>query len=185
MNIIGNKVYLRALEKEDMEAFRVNANNPDIEYAVGGWSFPISTTQQYKWYEHVSGDNSNLRLTIADKVTDEILGMINLVNIDWKSGCAFTGIRLFDNCPKKKGYGKDAVFAIMEYAFNELRLHRLEGSIIETNIASQKLYEKCGWVVEGVKREAVFKNGKYYNELQVAILKEEYERVKDEQGDRQ
>ena len=180
MNIIGDKVYLRAMERDDMEAFRVNANDPEIEYAVGGWSFPISSVQQNNWFERVSGDNSNLRLTIADKETDGVLGMINLVNIDWKSGCAFSGIRLFDSCPKKKGYGKDAVFAIMEYAFNELRLHRLEGSIIETNIASRKLYEKCGWVVEGVKRDAVFKNGKYFDELQVAILKDEYERLKND-----
>ena len=179
MNIVGEKVYLRAMERSDMELYRRNVNEPEIEHAVGGWSFPISSYQQDKWYENAVADRNNLRLTIARKDTDEVLGMINLVDIDWKSGVAFSGIRLFGNEHHGKGYARDAVMALMEYAFNELRLHRIEGSIIETNEPSKKLYEKCGWKVEGVKREAVFKNGRYYDELQVAILKSDYDSLKE------
>ena len=167
------------MERSDMEFYRNNANDPEIEYAVGGWSFPISVYQQDKWYENVINDKNNLRLTIVSIENDQVVGMINLVNIDWKSGVAFSGLRLFSNSQKRKGYGKDAVFAVMNYAFNELRLNRIEGSIIETNEASRKLYEKCGWIVEGVKRQAVYKNGRYYDELQVAILKSDFEKIKD------
>lgn len=177
MNIVGEKIYLRAMESSDMEAYRNNANDPETEYAVGGWSFPISTIQQEKWFESALNDQNNLRLSIVLKDTDQVIGMINLVNIDWKSGVAFSGLRLFNNSHKRKGYGKDAVMAIMDYAFNELRLHRLEGSIIETNVPSKKLYEKCGWTVEGIKRQAVYKNGKFYDELQVAILKSDYDKI--------
>ena len=68
----------------------------------------------------------------------------------------------------------------MDYAFNQLRLNRLEGSILVTNEPSKKLYEKCGWIVEGKKREAVFKNGRFIDELQVAILKSDYEKIRNE-----
>lgn len=175
---MGNRIYLRAMELSDMELYRTDMNLPETEMAVGGWSYPVSSYQQEKWFESAAGNKSNQRFTICDKETDKPVGMINLVNIDMKNGVAFSGIRLFGNENKGKGYGKDAVFAIMEYAFNQLRLNRLEGSILVTNEPSKILYEKCGWVVEGKKREAVYKNGRFVDELQVAILKSDYDRIK-------
>ena len=180
MNIIGNKIYLRAMELSDMELYREDMNLPETETAVGGWSYPVSSYQQERWFESAAGNGNNQRFTICDKETNRPVGMINLVNIDMKNGVAFSGIRLFGDENKGKGYGKDAVFAIMEYAFNQLRLNRLEGSILVTNEPSKKLYEKCGWIVEGKKREAVFKNGRFIDELQVAILKSDYEKIRNE-----
>ena len=180
MNIIGNKVYLRAMERSDMELYREDVNRPETEMAVGGWSYPVSSYQQENWFERASGDRNNLRLTIVDRESNAPVGMINLVDIDMKNGVAFSGIRLFGDENKGRGYGKDAVFAIMEYAFYQLRLNRLEGSILVTNVLSLKLYEKCGWIIEGTKREAVFKDGKYIDELQVAILKSDYDKIRSE-----
>ncbi|MBS5335295.1 MAG: GNAT family protein [Anaerovoracaceae bacterium] len=179
MNIIGKKIYLRAMELSDMELYRSDVNKPETEHALGGWSFPISSVQQAAWFENAVKDRNNLRLTIVSIENDEILGMVNLVNIDWKSRVAFSGIRLFGEEHRGKGYGKDAVLAIMKYAFEELGLNRIEGSIIETNEASKRLYERCGWKVEGIKREAVYQCGRYYDELQVAVLRKDYELIKE------
>ena len=62
----------------------------------------------------------------------------------------------------------------MKYAFEELQLNRLYGSILEHNIPSQKLYAKCGWKIEGNYRQSIFKNNRYYDEWPTAILKDEY-----------
>ena len=76
-------------------------------------------------------------------------------------------------------YGKDVVFTIMKYAFEELQLNRLDGTILESNVASQKLYiDKCGWTVEGVRRNYIFKNNMYHNQLVLGILREEYFNLK-------
>ena len=57
--------------------------------------------------------------------------------------------------PSKRN-GTDTVMAIMKYAFEELQLNRLDGTIIEYNEPSRRLYyDKCGWMVEGVRRKAV------------------------------
>ena len=56
----------------------------------------------------------------------------------------------------------------------KLQLNRLYGSILDYNIASQKLYKKCGWQVEGNYRQSVFKNNAYHDEMPVAILRGEY-----------
>ena len=94
MNIYGNKVLLRAMESEDMETLRNMANDPKIEKMVGGWSFPISRQEQLNWYEHTAGDKNNLRFIIEMINSGESVGMVNLVNIDWKNRSAFHGIKL-------------------------------------------------------------------------------------------
>lgn len=180
MNIYGKKVYLRAMEMEDMEMYREMTNDPETEKLVGGWSFPVSQKEQAAWYERAVVDKNNLRFTIVIQETQEAIGMLNLVDIDWKNGSAFHGIRLKSG--KGKGYGTDAVMTLMKYAFEELRLVRLDGSFIEYNYPSQKLYEKCGWVIEGTKKKAYYKEGKHYDLLVAGIIDEQYYKIKEKLG---
>ena len=180
VNIYGKKVFLRGMESEDMEMYREMANDPNTERLLGGWSFPISTKEQTEWYEKAVADKRNLRFTIVVQETEEAIGMVNLVDIDWKNGSAFHGIRM--SAKRGKGYGTDAVMTLMKYAFEELQLNRLYGSILEYNIASQKLYAKCGWKVEGNYRQSVFKNNAYHDEWPVAILRDEYFEWKENRG---
>lgn len=182
MEIYGEKVKLRAIEIEDMEMLREIVNDPETEKMVGGWSFPISSYQQQKWFERVSGDNNNLRFIIEVLETGEAIGLINLVEIDWKNRTGFHGIKLHPEAPKGKGYAKDAIMALEWYAFEQLQLNRLDGSCIVYNIASQKLYEKCGVKVEGIKRKAIFKDGKYWDQQVTGVLKEDYMIAKNNLG---
>lgn len=180
MDIYGKKVFLRAMEPEDMEIYRKMTNDPDTEKLLGGWSFPVSVWEQEKWYENVVADKKNLRFTVAIQNTGEAIGMINIVNIDWKNGSAFQGIRLGKE--KGKGYGTDAVMASMKYAFEELRLVRLDGSFVEYNLPSQKMYQKCGWNIEGTKKKAIYRGGKHYDLLIAGITDDEYYAVKQKLG---
>ena len=179
MNIYGKSVLLRAMEPEDMEMLRETTNDPDTEHMVGGWSFPVSKNEQMKWYERVSSDKNNLRFIIETIETKEAIGMVNIVDIDWKNSSAFHGIKLSNKAPKGKGYGTDAVMALMRYAFEELQLVRLNGSWVEYNEPSIKLYAKCGWIIEGTKEKAKFTDGKYYNVHFGGILAELYYETKE------
>jgi RimJ/RimL family protein N-acetyltransferase len=175
MNILGKKVYLRAMEPEDMEAFRSMINDPDTEYMLGGWSYPVSTRQQMDWYENAIKGRNDLRWAVADIENNQLLGMVNLVDIDWKNGTAMHGIRLLQGEQYRgHGYGTDAVETLMRYAFEELRLNRLETTILEYNDISKALYRKCGWVKEGVKRESVFRKGQFYNQQLWGIISSDY-----------
>lgn len=180
MNIYGQNIMLRAMEPDDMEMLRETANDPNTEFMVGGWSFPISKAEQMKWYERAVLDKNNLRFIIETLDEKQAIGMVNLVNIDWKNRSAFHGIRLGKHSPKGKGYGTDAVMALMRYAFEELQLVRLDGSWVEYNEPSLRLYKKCGWVIEGTKEKAKFAKGRYYNVLIGGILVDRYFEVKKE-----
>lgn len=174
MNIHGKKVILRALEMEDMEELRSYHNDPSIGALVGGWSFPISSYQQKKWYENMIGDKNNHRFAI-ETVDDGFIGISTLTNIDIKNRSALHGIIIGKSNLRGHGYGRDTVMATMKYAFEELQLNRLDGDIMESNIPSLNLYtQKCGWVEEGRIRQHIYRNNRYYDRIIVGVLKTDY-----------
>lgn len=173
MNIHGKKVVLRAIEKSDCEMVRAMFNDAEMEDHVVGWAFPVSQYAQEKWLENHYADQNNFRFIIETE-EDGAVGVATLTDIDWKNRRATHGIKLSARENRSKGIGTDAVMAIMRYAFDELGLHRLDGSWFDTNITSKGLYKKCGWVEEGVKREYVFKKGAFRNLTIVGILASEY-----------
>ena len=177
MNIKGKKVILRAIEKEDLELLREMINDDGIEKFVVGYSYPVSKVQQEVWFNSIIQDKENLRLIIETE-EDGAIGFANIINIDWKNRSAFHGIKIANKDFRSKGLGTDTVMAVMRYAFDELQLNRLDGAIITYNEGSIKLYcDRCGWVVEGLKRKAVYKAGAYHDMYVVGILKEGYDEL--------
>ncbi len=173
MNLKGKKILLRAIEEKDLVVLKEMVNDPEFEYKVVGYSFPISDFQQKIWFENISKNNNCLKLII--EYEDKAVGLATIDDIDWKNRTASHGMKLIKEA-QGKGIGKDVVMTICDYAFYELQLNRLEGGMLETNIPSLKLYEKCGWKKEGIFRQYVYKNGKYLDYYPVAILKQDYNR---------
>lgn len=172
MNIYGKKVILRAMEQSDCEIVREMFNDPDIEKKVVGWAFPLSQYAQEKWYEKHYGDQ-DFRFIIETK-EDGVVGVETLIDIDWKNRMAQHGIKLASKAPHGKGIGTDAVMAIMRYAFDELGLNRLNAAWFPDNKSSRTMHMKCGWKEEGVRRNYIYKNGKYHDLVEAGILAEEY-----------
>ena len=168
MSIMGKQIYLRAMEPEDMEMCRDMINDEEVSRMVVGWSFPVS--------------DRNKRFTICMKDTDQPVGIVTLTDIDLVNRSAFHGIKLHPSCPKGKGVGTDAVMTLMEYAFNQINLNRLDGEWFLYNTASKRLYEKCGWYEEGIKKKAIYRNGEYHDLAICGILKEEYLEAKKRLG---
>lgn len=179
MNIYGKRVILRAIEKDDCQMIKDMFNDPDIEDNVVGWAFPLSQYAQERWLDAHYNDKNSFRFVIETK-EDGPVGIATLIDIDWKNKRADHGIKLAINEKRTKGIGTDAVMAIMRYAFDELGLHRLDGSWFDFNEASKRLYKKCGWIEEGVRREYIYKKGKYRDLTVVGILSSDYYRLIEE-----
>lgn len=175
MNIIGNKVILRAIEHSDLQLLQEMLNDPEIEKMVVGWSFPVSFDDQERWFLHQKENKNTVRFIV--EYENAPVGLVSLSEIDWKNRKATASIKLHTSCPKGKGIGTDSVLALHRYAFDELNLNRLEGAWLTYNQASESLHLKCGWKIEGIQREAVFKNGKYHDLKVVGILKSDYIRT--------
>lgn len=179
MNILGKRTVLRAMEPSDMDLLKEMMNDPEIERSVGGWSFPVSTSEQMRWYDLAIGDKNNKRFIIetTDRENNISIGMIYICDFDWKNRSVSTGIKLSSQAPKRCGYATDAVMALFKYVFEELQMHRIGLKILEDNIASIALYEKCGAKREGILRDSVFKCGKYHAQLCYGVLEADYKEV--------
>jgi RimJ/RimL family protein N-acetyltransferase len=109
--------------------------------------------------------------TLAD---DRVIGEVGLGGIRWIHGDAFVGIGLGDRDDWNKGYGTDAMRLILRYAFLELNLHRVTLSVFEYNPRAIRSYEKAGFKEEGRLREAVRREGRYWDEVFMGVLRPEW-----------
>lgn len=173
MNILGNKLLLRAIEEEDLRQLHVWANDPEIWRNLGGWHMPSNFDSMLQWFANLKNDKVNQRWAVTLKDTGQLIGTANLVTIDWKNNNAFHGV-MFGKEFRGQGYGKDAVMAVMRYAFDELNLNRIDTDIIEHNVASLKLYESCGWKQEGRMRQWHYREGRYWDKFVMGVLREDY-----------
>jgi RimJ/RimL family protein N-acetyltransferase len=173
MNIQGDNIKLRAIESDDLALLQLWANDPDIQYLLGGWHFPTSLKDQNSWYNSLSCNSNNQRFMIINE--DNIaIGMANLININFKDGNAEHGL-LLDKKYRGRGYGYAVVTTMMNYAFNELRLNRLETTIIANNEISMNLFlNKCGWNKEGALKNWYFRQGVFIDKIYLGILREEF-----------
>ena len=177
--IAGRKIRLRPVEEHHLEFCQALFNDPKIRQVVVGWDFPASLAAQNKWFSSLAGDRNNIRLIIETN-DEEVIGLTGLWDIDWHNRHALTAIKLKSEGTRGKGYGRDAIMAMCAYAFFEVGLRRLWGAIIDFNVPSYKAYVgKCGWKVEGILREHIFRNGVFHDLYYVACLKRDYLKVAD------
>lgn len=171
MNILGENVFLRAIEMTDKEVLLDIINDSETEYSLGGWSFPISSMTQEEWIKAQKPNANILRCMVCDKNEDQTLGTAILSSIDYKNGTAEIHIKLLDRA-RGRGYGVDTINTLVKYALDELRLVCIYAHINAYNIPSQKLFEKCGFVKEGVLRKRIFKKGNHHDVISFSFINE-------------
>lgn len=170
MNIVGEKIILRAIEAKDCDILREMMNDPETEYLLGGWSFPVSKEEQQNWFES-QHNNKNILRVMMD-AGENTIGTAILSDIDYKNGIAQIHVKLHGSENQHKGYGTETIMTLSNYAFHELRLHCVYAEVSQHNIPSQKLFRKCGFEQEGVLRDRLFKKGKYINVIVFSKLGE-------------
>lgn len=175
MELRGKKVLLRAVEESDCEMLRTLANDPEYEKMIIGWSWPVSKAQEHDWFMKAENGLSRLRYIIETE-EDGAVGMIGLRNIDWKNGAASgLGMRIAKKEARGKGLATDAWMTLLRYAFEELRLNRIAVAVLSYNHASLRVFEKLGFKQEGIRRQAIYKNGVYNDTIVFGLLRSEYD----------
>lgn len=175
----GN-IVLRAIETRDKELLLHLINDPEVEKMTGGWNLPVSEYVQEKWITEYKNTNTMIRWIIEGSTSKIALGMIVLSDIDWKNRCGFIHYKINSNeINREKGDTKNALYIAIKYAFDELGLHRLEGSILDYNIFSKKLVKSMGFEKEGIFRLKIFKDGIWHDQEYYGLLSDEFKRYKD------
>lgn len=173
MRIYSGNVILRAVEREDMDLLWDMINDPSIEKMTGGSPFPVSRDRQLRWFENYD-QQKDLRCMIQIK-DGATIGMIMLTDIDYKNGTAQlhqkTKAKLEDRRPNDL---YNAMMGFINYGFSELNLNCIYGTVLDYNLLSRKLAQRCGLKEEGVLRQRLYKNGKYCDVIANSVLKEDF-----------
>lgn len=170
MNISGNRILLRAIESKDNDMLLELINDEKTEYLLGGWSFPVSSKNQEDWTNNLTLDKNILRCAI--EVNNKAIGVIMLTEIDYKNGNAEIHVKISVNNSRGKGFGTEALNTLTQYAFDELRLKCIYARVSSVNQASQNLFKKCGFVLEGVMKKRIYKKGKYIDLISYSKINE-------------
>ncbi len=105
---------------------------------------------------------------------DQPIGTIGLFRIDHVNGSAGIGIAIGVKSLWGKGLGTDAMFALLDFGFGQLRLERMWLEVYDYNERARRSYEKCGFVLEGTERHAVYKQGRHHDVHLMSILRDEW-----------
>lgn len=103
----------------------------------------------------------------------EYLGHIHFNYINERHG-TFSLAILLKESERGKGYGKSAMRLLLDYAFEERRLHKFEGFCYDENLPSKKMMESLGCIQEGISRESIFMHGRYHDRLLYGMTEQEY-----------
>lgn len=138
---------------------------------------PMTEMAEEKWIESLGGDRDNIVFIIYVKKEGEKIpiGTCGIHKIDWKNRDAEIGIAIGEKEYWSHGYGTEAIELLVSYAFNQLNLHRISSRAYCFNTKSIKMHFKLGAQLEGILREAVFKNGCYRDVLCFGILHSEWQ----------
>lgn len=128
--------------------------------------------EELKWIRSLKKKKDNKAFSI-DTTEGTHIGSINLL-VKPHDTKAVLGVMVGDKRYWNKGYGTDALQTIMRYGFSRLRLHRISLKVYEYNPRAIRVYRKLGFRREGREREAQRYKGKFYDCIDMGLLRREW-----------
>lgn len=170
--LTGNKVYLRALEAEDID-FLFDVENNTSFWPVSNTQHPFSKYLLKKYLDNAHQDiyeSKQLRLVISEVETDEAVGLIDLFNFNPQHQRAGIGIVVTEK-HQHKGFATDALGILKKYCFNQLNLHQIYASVTEDNYKSIQLFKNHGFKQTGIREAWIWDDDRYKDELFFQLIK--------------
>jgi RimJ/RimL family protein N-acetyltransferase len=174
--IRGELVYLRPAEREDLPTFVRWFGDAKTTRGLM-LRAPFSLAMEEQWFTDMVGrqGTADYHFVICRLTDDTPIGTAGLHALDLANGVAEFGISIGEKGEWNKGYGTDALHAICDFGFGELRLHRIELEVYAGNARARRSYEKAGFTLEGTLRERHFAEGRHEDVLVMSLLRPEWE----------
>lgn len=162
----GFKTTLRPLQDSDIPLLTRWINDPEVRVNLGAQLPKIEADER----EFVQG-RSKSHVVLMIEVDGKPIGTMGLHRITYPDATATTGAMIGEKAYWGKGYGSDAKMALLDYAFNTLGLRRVKSRALAFNERSVAYSAKCGYVIEGVEKEEVYRNGAYHDLVLLAVTR--------------
>lgn len=171
----GDLVQLRELRESDLEQLVRWWNEPEPKPLLSLTVQPKPAAAVREMYQEWSANDSDSSagFSVVDRESGSLVGHVAIFGIDTRVRAGTLGV-VIGGDQTGRGYGTDAVRVIVNYGFEELNLNRIELRVFAYNSRAIATYRKVGFVEEGRRRQVTFHGGKYYDDVIMSLLAEEY-----------
>ena len=165
--LIGTQCYLSPLNIEDAEQYAVWLNDMEVTENLQLISSIIPVDGERELLKKLAQDHN---YGIIDKATNELLGNVGFIDINHLHRTAEIGIFSGNKSYWGKGYGREALSLLLNYAFKKLNLHNILLRVYDFNRRAVACYEKVGFKKIGEIRDGLIRNMEYHNIILMDIL---------------
>jgi len=172
MYIHKEGIALRKIEKEDLPLLKELKN--ESWFGTHNINF-LNDLDQQRWFESLN-NKTHLILIGIDAKSNERVGLYKIQNIDWYNRTYDSSHDVFKS-HRGMGYSKPVLCAGTDFAFEVLNMNRIDGQVLENNLASMKSAEYAGFTKEGIRRKAIYKCGEWLDSIHIGLLKSDWEKL--------
>lgn len=174
----GNKIMLRQIDVEDMKKLSKLiscwVNDGIVTYYMFAGQTPHNSSQIFDDFKKLIESDHNVIFLVLDKTTEKPIGYAGLYEINSIARKAEYRILIGDRNFWGRGLGTEITELLTYYGFDYLNLHRIYLGFTADNIAAKRAYEKAGFKHEGILKDDIYRNSRYYDSVRMAILRDEY-----------
>lgn len=180
----GEKIYLCALEKDDLPLLMKWRNNAEYRKYFREYR-EINSDMQRRWYENkVLEDPGTIMFAIRNIETGELIGCCGLCYINWVHRNSDLSLYIGkDNIYIDEiGYAEESCRLLFDYGFMELGLEKIWTELYEFDSKKLILYQNLGMQIDGTLRNQYYYDGKWWNSRILSILSNEWKRGRNNIG---
>ena len=171
----SKRLQFRKMVENDIEKYHCWRNDLDVMKTTSPSLDLYSLDETRHFVKNIIlNSTSSKSYIIEESEGNTAIGVTSLINIDTKNRNAECIIDIGEKEYWGKGYGTEALKVLLEYAFLELNLHRVSLRVFSLNERAIHIYNKLGFMKEGIMRESLYRNGKWHDILIMGVLKREY-----------
>ena len=172
--LVGETVVLRRHRPENLAAFRRWYSDVEVARLTRYRDGPMRPDEIDRFFTaRVLGIDS-LTLAVHLRAKDRLIGSCAFSQLDGDNGSALFHITIGEKDLWGRGYGTEATRLMLAHAFMSMGLHRVSLAVFAFNERAIRSYEKVGFVVEGRARDAIYRDGRYWDEIDMSMLESEW-----------
>ena len=172
--IPGRTVVLRPHTRRNLPAFKRWYGDPEVARLTRYQEGPMRADEVERFFESRVAGVGSLALAIHLAGSDRLIGTCAFSQLDGDNGSALFHITIGEPDCWGHGYGSEATALMLEHAFGVIGLHRVALAVFEYNERAIRAYRRVGFSVEGRSREAIWRGGRFWDEIQMSMLEDEW-----------
>ncbi len=172
--IVGNLVALRRPEPSDLTAVVRWYRDREIARLTRYQARPMSQPEVERFFQLRMLAPDALAYSIVELPEWRLVGFTTFSSLDGDNGSVMFHITIGERDAWGRGLGTEATELMLGHAFERLGLHRVGLSVFSYNLRAIRAYEKAGFRTEGRQREAILRDGRYWDEVQMGVLATEW-----------